>query len=1003
MSIRVRLLLGYVAVVVILVASGALIIVPMSDELEGAVRRDAQALARALRAKVEQAVRARIQTIEAFAGTDQPLQVALATSNAAFARRGSDAAIRASIEEADSHWLEGSSTAFRNRLLRNDVARSLQRIQRFHKTRDGRSVFAEIFVTNRYGANVGQTGLTEDYDQKGEGWWDAAWERGTWASPDVELDDSAGVYSLDIGVRVDGPDRERLGVIKAVLNITDIAQTIDAFGAQGGVPGAFLQLVDADGRIVHHQDNPKLFRSDVSDQRAVRLLRGKQTGSVIEVIDGQKMLRAYAPPRPGSTLLRWSLILNQPTGAVFARADELRRWMVIVGVLASIAAGLLGFFLAQAFRRATQRLAAASTALEHNEARLRSVVDGAVDGIVTIRTDGTIESMNPACAEIFGYAEVELVGKNVSVLMPPPHAAKHDSYIERYVSTDVPHVIGTLQELRGCRKDGTIFPMDLSVSEVRTGDLRLFVGILRDVTTRHEAHAALEAAKESAEQASRSKGQFLANMSHELRTPLNAIIGYAEMVGEELVERKEPELVSDLGKIQAAGKHLLGLINDILDVSKIEAGRMEVHLESVDVRAFLDEVVATVHPLMETNQNELVLDAAEALGRALTDATKLRQVLFNLLSNAAKFTEQGRVILRARRAQGKRREWLELSVSDTGIGMTADQLEHVWEAFAQADASTTRAFGGTGLGLTISRSFCEMLGGSIDVESKPGAGTAFSLRLPVSGTPGAKAQAASAEPRAPSADSVLVIDDDPAARDLVRRYLVREGMEVATAASGSEGLALAASVHPSVILLDVMMPGMDGWAVLDALKRDPALADIPVVMLTMVDERRLGFALGVDAYVTKPVDSAGLLGALAPYRMKPGSHTVLVVEDEEDTRTLLVRQLTGLGWSVVAATDGQEALECLAATRIDLIVTDLMMPRMDGFELVERLSRDPGWRSIPVVVLTAKDITPEEAARLEGAIEHLMQKGRYDREALLSEIGRLVRTAVMKRRARQGG
>jgi len=1012
-AIRNRLLLGYFGVIVILMASGALIIDRMSGELGGAVRRDAQALAIALREKVGLALDARIQAIQAFAGTSRQLQAALAASNAEFAARGSEAEVRAAILAADGAWQRAvertppEPTPLMTSLLENEVSAGLRKAMEYFRNDEGQLVFAEIFVTNMWGVNVGQTGLTSDYLQSDEGWWTGARDQGVWASSLVSKDESAHVYSVDIGIRIDDAEGSCLGVLKAVLNIEDVRRTIDAFAARSGLPDAFVEIIDPRGHVVHRQSDDKAYDQDLSSDVAVaRALRG-EAGTVIESTPRGELFRAYAPARDGGSPVQWALVLNQPTSEVFSHADELRRWMIGVGVLASLAAVLLGLFLTRSFGRITQRLAQARTALEQNEARLRSVVEGAVDGIVTIRSDGIIESVNPAVCAIFGYEAEELLGRNVSVVIPGPHGKSHDSYIQRYLRSGEAHILGTAQQLEGLRRDGTTFPLDLSVSEVRAGDLRLFVGIMRDVTEREQARHALEAAKEAAEAASRSKGQFLANMSHELRTPLNAIIGYAEMVAEELEERDEPELVSDVGKVRTAGKHLLGLINDILDVSKIEAGRMELHFEQVDVQQFLLDVVTTVQPLMEQNGNELVLEAADALGQVQMDVTKLRQILFNLLSNAAKFTREGRVTLEARRVEGVEHDWLELRVLDTGIGMSAEQLEHVWEAFSQADSSTTRQFGGTGLGLTISRSFCEMLGGTIDVESTLGAGTGFTLQLPAIETVGLRrgrreSRALTATPDEPRAvvDTVLVIDDDPAARDLVRRFLARQGIRVVGASNGREGLRLAALLAPTAIILDVMMPGMDGWAVLDSLKGNPELVHIPVIMLSMVDERQLGFALGVDAYITKPVDRARLNEVLAPYRLDSASHSVLVVEDDADARSLLERRLTRLGWQVIEAQDGVEAFERLEDVTPDIILTDLMMPRMDGFEFIDRLRREDRWRGIPVLVLTSKDITASDAARLEGAIEHLLQKGAYDRDALMEEIGRLVRIAMLRRRAR---
>jgi signal transduction histidine kinase/DNA-binding response OmpR family regulator len=506
-------------------------------------------------------------------------------------------------------------------------------------------------------------------------------------------------------------------------------------------------------------------------------------------------------------------------------------------------------------------------------------------------------------------------------------------------------------------------------------------------------------ARAAAEEANRAKSTFLANMSHELRTPLNAIIGYSEMLQEEAADLGYEDLIPDLQKIQAAGKYLLTLINDILDLSKIEAGRMDLFLETFDVPSMIREAVTTIQPLVEKNRNTLTVHCADELGTIRADLTKVRQALFNLLSNACKFTQQGTITLEVAREAVDGVAWIRFRVTDTGIGMTPEQMGRLFQAFAQADVSTTRQYGGTGLGLAITRHFCQMMGGDITVESVTGRGATFTIRLPAEVVDPKAAALLRAEPT--QADvllegtpTVLVIDDDPTVHDLMQRFLRREGLRMATAATGEEGLRLARELRPVAITLDVMMPGMDGWAVLTALKADPNVADIPVIMLTIVDDKTMGYALGAAEYLTKPINWDRLVALLRKYDCAQPPCRVLVIDDETDMRNILRRLLERAGWAVVEAASGREALTYLAADRPHLILLDLLMPEMDGFTFVEVLRQQDAWRSIPVVIVTAKDLTPNDRQRLNGYVEQILRKGAYSQEVLLHEVHRLVTTCM---------
>jgi signal transduction histidine kinase/DNA-binding response OmpR family regulator len=517
----------------------------------------------------------------------------------------------------------------------------------------------------------------------------------------------------------------------------------------------------------------------------------------------------------------------------------------------------------------------------------------------------------------------------------------------------------------------------------------------------HRVNVELARAHQQALEASRVKSTFLANMSHELRTPLNAVIGYSELLQTLAVKNNQTDTLADLQKITRAGKHLLALINDVLDISKIEAGKMQLFLETLDVAQLTQDAMTTVQPLVEKEGNRLEVHVADRLGTMRADLTRVRQCLFNLLSNACKFTKQGTITLKVAREEAAGRDWIVFEVRDTGIGMTPEQVSRLFQVFTQADASTTRKYGGTGLGLAITRSLCRLMGGDIAVASAPGQGTTFTLRLPavVDEVPAETVQAPVAAPTPaepapvvpPGRPTILAIDDDPAVGELLTRFLAREGYALTVAASGTEGLRLAREVRPRAIILDVLMPGMDGWATLTALKADPELARIPVVLLTIVDDKGMGLALGASDYLTKPIDAECLTAVLKKYEAAAEARSILVIEDESDTRALVSRLLREQGWAVREAANGCAGLECVAELPPDLILLDLMMPEMDGFEFILELRRREAGREVPVVVLSAMEITRQDQARLlgNGHVAKVLRKGNSI-DGVLAEVRSLL-------------
>ncbi len=643
-----------------------------------------------------------------------------------------------------------------------------------------------------------------------------------------------------------------------------------------------------------------------------------------------------------------------------------------------------------------RQLAQTRAALEKNEARWRAFIDANPDLLFRLDRDGVfVDYYAPSQqSRHLVMSPEEFLGQRLVDVTPPRFADEAMQYLTQALET------GEMQtfEYQLPIPDGPV--LDFEARYIASGEEDEVFVIIRDITARKRAEAALVEAKEAAEAANRAKSTFLANMSHELRTPLNAILGYSEMLEEDAVDLGLEDVAPDLRKIQSAGRHLLMLINDILDLSKIEAGRMDLYLETFDADALVDEVLEKVRPLMDQNHNELVVQRLGPLGEARADAQKVHQILFNLLSNAAKFTHEGQVTFTLERTEGLEGDRFTFSVQDTGIGMTPEQIQTLFVPFVQADMSTTRKYGGTGLGLSISQHFCEMMGGEIAVESQLGVGSTFTVSLPVHVTERAQLPEGPRGPvREPQALAefpegttvVLVIDDDPTAQELITHFLRKEGFHTLSALSGAEGLALAQEHPPDVITLDVMMPEMDGWSVLSYIKSDTALMDIPVVMLTILDKKQMGFALGASDYLTKPIDREKLLSTLRRYKKEATSKTleeayVLVVEDDDSARRMLRRTLELAAWDVEEADDGDVALERIAEHKPALILLDLMMPRMDGFTFVSELRKNPEWHDIPVVVITAKDLDRQERERLQGSVEQILQKGGYRRDDLLREV-----------------
>jgi signal transduction histidine kinase/CheY-like chemotaxis protein len=497
----------------------------------------------------------------------------------------------------------------------------------------------------------------------------------------------------------------------------------------------------------------------------------------------------------------------------------------------------------------------------------------------------------------------------------------------------------------------------------------------------------LEDASRRIQEADRLKSQFLANMSHELRTPMNSIIGFSEILIERLQDTIDPKHVSFLRHILTSGQHLLGIINDILDLSKIEAGKMEVFAEKFDVRPVIESVCTVMRGMAKTKMPTFVVEADDALPPIETDLAKFKQILFNLLSNAMKFSPaESPITIRAMHVD----ETITISVRDHGIGIDPKNHDVIFEEFRQIDGSARREFGGTGLGLALVKKFIQLQGGWIRVESAPGNGSTFSFTLPIHSRAAVVSRVPELVPAEPRAERVLVVEDDAHAYDLIATALNSAGYLSVRARHGEEAVRLAREARPIAVTLDLVLPGIDGWEVLKTLKSDAATRDIPIVIISRVDERDLGVALGADDYFVKPVDRDRLLNRVRQLTTSDQSKTrLLLIDDDTSLHELLDDDLTRLGYTIESAFNGETGFAAAKANTPDVIILDLMMPGMSGFEVAGLLKDHPSTARIPILVLTSKEISADDRRELQSKVAACVQKGKSARDQLVAEIRRL--------------
>jgi PAS domain S-box-containing protein len=653
------------------------------------------------------------------------------------------------------------------------------------------------------------------------------------------------------------------------------------------------------------------------------------------------------------------------------------------------------------------------------EDRVNAMMKSVMDGIIAIDQNGIIHDYNPAAEEIFGYSYDEVMGKNIKMLMPDELANIHDSLIQHYVDTGKAKAVGLKREFTAKHKNGHLLPIEVAITEMRSkGERRYFVGSCRDISERKKNEKEIELKSkqletmveeqtvlaESASTANKMKSGFLANMSHELRTPLNVIIGVTELLQEDCEDDGLEEMEEPLDRIHRSSSHLLQLINDVLDLSKIEAGKVELHLEKFLFSNFWRDIKEAGQVLSRNNENKISFIIKDDIEFLDTDLVRLKQIMINLIGNACKFTEKGKVSVTFKKEKKKNGvAKLAFYVSDTGIGLTKEQVNSLFQEFKQADSSTTKKYGGTGLGLVISRSFAQLMGGEITVESNYGKGSVFKLELPFRAVDielARKEVVIANSLRVVSGSikdrKILVVDDEAASRLTVVNALSRQGYNIIEASNGTDAIRMAKELKPALITLDICMPNVSGWDVLAALKADDITKDIPVVMCSVLDRQQKGFDLGAVDHLTKPVERKLLMRTVLKHVGNIPNKQLLVVDDEKSVRQAVRRCFKNSEVNVQEASCGKAALKKIRKRIPDIMILDLMMPEMDGFELLAELRSKPETSQIPVVVATSKNLTKSERDYLEQGGVCVLQKGQNQLKDFIEHLEASVKVALSK-------